>query len=34
LNLGSWSRVELLWDTYLRRPVPAIELMGVGMLAA
>jgi hypothetical protein len=28
------TRVELLPDTYLRRLVPAIELMGVGMLAA
>jgi hypothetical protein len=27
-------RVELLPDTYLRRFVPATELMGVGMLAA
>jgi hypothetical protein len=32
MNLGSWSRVELLPDTYLRRPVPATELMAVGML--
>jgi hypothetical protein len=33
----SWwrrGRVELLCDTYLRRLVPATELMGVGMLAA
>jgi hypothetical protein len=37
LEVWSWwrrGRVELLPDTYLRRLVPAIELMGVGMLAA
>jgi hypothetical protein len=34
MNLGSWSRVKLHLDTYLRRRVPAIELTGVGMLAA
>jgi hypothetical protein len=28
------ARVELFPDTYLRRPIPATELMGVGMLAA
>jgi site-specific DNA recombinase len=36
-DLCSWwrrGRVELLPDTYLRRPAPAAELMGVGMLAA
>ena len=35
-DLCSWWRrgVELLPDTYLRRLVPAMELMGVGMLAA
>jgi hypothetical protein len=31
---GTFGRVELLPDTYLRRPVPAIELMGVGMRVA
>jgi hypothetical protein len=36
-DLCSWwrrGRVELLPDTYLRRPAPATELMAVGMLAA
>jgi hypothetical protein len=37
LEVWSWwrrGRVELLPDTYLRRPVPAMELMSVGMLVA
>jgi hypothetical protein len=37
LEVWSWwrrGRVELYPDTYLGRPVPAMELMGVGMLAA
>jgi hypothetical protein len=37
LEVWSWWRrggVELHPDTYLRRPIPATELMGVGMLAA
>jgi hypothetical protein len=34
MNLGSWSRVELLPLTYLRTTAPAMELMKVGMLAA
>jgi hypothetical protein len=37
LEVWSWwrrGRVELFPDTYLRRPVPAADLMGVGLLAA
>jgi hypothetical protein len=34
LMLDGETGVELLPDTYLRRPAPATELMGVGMLAA
>jgi hypothetical protein len=30
---GRGGRVELFPDTYLRRPIPAMELMSVGMLA-
>ncbi|HZA21312.1 MAG TPA: recombinase family protein, partial [Dehalococcoidia bacterium] len=37
LQVWSWwrrGRVELHPDTYLRRPIPAMELMGVGLVAA
>jgi hypothetical protein len=36
-DLCSWwrgGRVELFPDTYLRKSLPATELMGVGLLAA